>query len=364
MKKKITLFIAHLWQGGGERVCVNIANGFNNMNYKVTLVVFSLKSEVYLDSLNKNIKIVNLKSNNNMVSFYKLGAYLFKAQPKKILSFNYHISFFLSIYKKIFNFKMKLISRSISTISKELEGKSLYKRIILKKSIYFAYKNSDHIISQSNGMKRDLIKFLNISEEKIITIYNPVAKEIEKSSDSNSQKIKERNILFIGRLEEEKGLKYLLRIFSKLKNDDDFKKYKLTLVGEGSLKEELKKHCQKLNISNDVIFEGFREDVISFYKKSEVVVLTSLYEGFPNVLIESITLGTPVVAFDCENGPNEIIKNGKNGYLVEFLNVDMFVEKLKKVLVNGFSTKKIKKTASIYRIDNIIKKYMKVVESS
>src|SRR5690606_4579843 len=125
---------------------------------------------------------------------------------------------------------------------------------------------------------------------------------------------------------------YLLEAFCRLED----KEVILKLLGKGSLENELKKLAKDLGIEDRVIFEGFQEDVISYIISAKVVALTSLYEGFPNVLVESIALGTPVVSFDCQSGPSEIIIDGVNGYLVKYLDKDDFAKKLDLALTKDF----------------------------
>lgn len=100
-----------------------------------------------------------------------------------------------------------------------------------------------------------------------------------------------------------------------------------------------------------------------YYSKASVVLLTSLYEGFPNVLVESLTLGTPVVAFDCPNGPNEII-NSNNGLLVNYKDVNDGVEKLNKALSQEWDYVEIAKAASIYSEEYIVNIYSDVLKQT
>lgn len=101
--------------------------------------------------------------------------------------------------------------------------------------------------------------------------------------------------------------------------------------------------------------------MIPYYLNANATVLSSLYEGFPNVLIESIALGTPVLAFDCPSGPKEIIENGINGYLVEFKKVGEMAEKIELLIENSFHPDRVKITSDKFLIENVIKHYEKVL---
>ena len=88
------------------------------------------------------------------------------------------------------------------------------------------------------------------------------------------------------------------------------------------MENDLKQEASKLNILNKIDFEGFqKKNIAPYYLYANATLLTSSYEGYPNVLIGSIAMNTPVISFDCPGGPNEIINNGVNGFLVKYPDV-------------------------------------------
>jgi GalNAc-alpha-(1->4)-GalNAc-alpha-(1->3)-diNAcBac-PP-undecaprenol alpha-1,4-N-acetyl-D-galactosaminyltransferase len=140
-------------------------------------------------------------------------------------------------------------------------------------------------------------------------IFNPIDNNFKR----NTQIIKEKVILSIGRLSDEKGHHLLLQSFAVLKLKD----WKLEIIGDGVNKEKLINLASKLGISESVIFLGKKKDVIHYLNRCSIFVLPSLTEGFPNVLCEAMATGCAVVSFDCPNGPSELIQNYNNGILVE-----------------------------------------------
>jgi glycosyltransferase involved in cell wall biosynthesis len=228
---------------------------------------------------------------------------------------------------------------------------SFWQAKVSKPIVEIMLRKLDGIVSQCAAMKEDLTIFWHISSDKIRVIYNPVALEVEKNISVYNRKEKENEILFVGRFSPEKGISILINSFNELL--PRFPLLKLRLLGEGELETSLREQCNRLNISDKVIFQGFVSDPIPFYQKALVTALPSFSEGFPNVLIESISLGTPVVAFDCETGPAEIIKDGVNGYLVELGNQRKFTEALETTLTQAWNFK-----VEDYRQDPIISKYL------
>ena len=118
-----------------------------------------------------------------------------------------------------------------------------------------------------------------------------------------------------------------------------------------------------MGIRTRVDFIEHTRNIISFYKSAKATVLTSYYEGFPNVLVESLACGTPAVAYDLPSGPREIIMEGVNGYLANYMDVNDFAEKLDICLKSKWNCEKIKKTAQRYSSETIMQKYLDLLKN-
>jgi glycosyltransferase involved in cell wall biosynthesis len=215
-----------------------------------------------------------------------------------------------------------------------LLSKTKHKKIIAVRTYRFARKNfhpyrwmikklypkADLIITNSRALEFSVKNFLKV--EKVKTIYNPI--EIEEIKRKSTEELGEYEFLknfpyliTVGRLTKAKGQWYLLRIFKHLKGK--YRDLKLLILGEGELKDYLVELSQnlglktyvwdrdKLNESYDVYFLGFQENPYKFIKHSKTFVFTSLWEGLPNVLIESLAVGKTVISTDCRTGPREIL---------------------------------------------------------
>src|SRR5690606_14702881 len=145
--------------------------------------------------------------------------------------------------------------------------------------------------------------------DRSVVIHNPVASHIETHAKTQIKaSVSGKYILCIGRLEEVKAVHYASEASNLI--SPKYPHLRLKCVGKGSLESKLRLQAAKFGISDKVDFEGFQCEVIPYYSDAALTLLTSKYEGFPNVLIESIVLGTPVVAFDCPSGPREILDYG------------------------------------------------------
>ena len=165
------------------------------------------------------------------------------------------------------------------------------------------------------------------------------------------------NLLVAGRLNKVKGFDLLLDVLNKLDAN-----YHLTILGQGSEEKTLKEIAVKLNIVEKLSFLGFQSNPYKYMKQADIFILSSRYEGFPNVLLEANICGTPVIAFNCPGGTAEIIKNGVNGYLVPYGNIEEMTNMIKSFDIKAFDENAIKEfIKKKYAADKIIKKYENVL---
>lgn len=359
MKKEITLLIGSLAGGGAEGVCVTLANGFIRKNYKVNLIVLNLNNAVNKDRLDNNVNLIDLNVSNVRFSFKKLRKYIRENRPEEILVFDHLLSVMLVLIRYTVSCKYKIIARNINTLSKELASyNSFWYSYIVRPLVTFFYRKVDFIINQSKGMMDDLLDVYPEFINKTTYIHNPVNETISLTAKKSKIETNNRNyFLCVGRLEEQKSFNIAITAFSEVIKS--YPSYRLKIIGIGRLEYELKKLVCELNISDKVDFEGFQQDVIPYYKEAKATILTSKYEGFPNVLVESITLGTPIISFNCPSGPSEII-NSSNGFLINEFDINQLIRQMKKICTIDFNFETIKNDAKKYNIENVIDMYVSV----
>lgn len=364
MKNKITFVINGLGGGGAERVCINLANKLIYRNIEVDIIVKNNKNHRYKEEIDSNINIINLEVSSMKKSIFKLKNYIKENNPEIIMSFNYEMSIILILIRFIYKLKFKLISRCINTLSFEKKyEKSIFRKLIVYPLVKMLYCKSDKIIAQSKGMADDLIKNYNIIQENIKVINNPIADKIYEFSIYNHKEVKnkkeKKKILFVGRLEKQKGIYMLLEGFKKIKDKECI----LNIIGEGKEKNNILQYISREGLLNRVNVINFSDNIEKYYIDSDITVLTSYFEGFPNVLIESITIGTPVVAFDCPSGPSEIIEKDINGILVKYLDIDDLVNKIDYALEKKWNSNKVIESSKKYRSEIIFKQYYDLINN-
>ena len=357
MFNKITFLIGSLSGGGSEGVCVNVANGLAARGWNVNLVCMNLDRKEHLDKISEKVNLINLKISRFTLSFIPILRYLKKNNTEYVVCFHYFFASQLVLQKFLLKNQFKIIARNNTSLLQD--AKYYFNSKILNKLIFklvkILYHRVDYSIAQCEDMKFDLIKNFNFTSSKVKVILNPVSYEIENSYKS-TKILKENFILVVGRLSKEKRHDIAIKVFAKVK--EKFPDLKLKIAGQGREEDFLKKVAKKNRVDNSVEFLGFQKDLISFYKKARLTLMTSSYEGFPNVLIESITLGTPVVSFDCPTGPREIIQDGINGFLVDNDEVSL-EKKIIKALKRDWNIQSVHNTAVDHKHEKVIEEYEK-----
>ncbi|MND27937.1 alpha-1,4-N-acetyl-D-galactosaminyltransferase [compost metagenome] len=330
MRKKITLFIDTFGTGGAERVCVTYANILFGLGFEVSIMVFNQRMKSYLDELDAGIKIVNLNSKNGMFAFLTLFSRPGLIKDTDVfIAFNHQISLILYILTRVCFIKKTIIARNVNNLKLDLNAKkgNTLKRHITKFLMRYFYNKMDGYIAQCNAMKQSMSDLYSIELDKIEVIYNPIAPKFKKIEQE-----KDVDILFVGRLTQQKGIDNLVEVLKKIKHT--ISSFNVHIVGIGELQSLLLNELDKYGIK--YTYEYKCNDMVALYNRARVTILTSYYEGYPNVLVESIACGTPVVSFDCESGPSEIIDNEINGFLIPRFDIDFFTSKVAYILSSDF----------------------------
>ncbi|MGR4068076.1 glycosyltransferase [Billgrantia sp. C5P2] len=329
-ERKVTFIITALEGGGAEAVCVNVANGLAERGWDVTLVILHLGNAAYVDRISDRVNFQVLGAAYVRHAFFLLLGYIRKHKVRKVVVFTYQLAVMMVLVRAVSFQRFKLVARNINTLSEVRARAKGWWRNLVARLIDAFYCKVDYIINQCKDMQRDLVDLYGVNPERAPVIYNSVNQRIEQYAAAlDWEAIEKKNYyLCVGRLDEQKAFHYAIEAFSKVA--DESPGLRLKIVGQGRLETQLRETAEALGVASRVDFEKFQKDIIPFYLGAKATLLTSLYEGFPNVLIESITLGTPVIAFDCKSGPREIVDD-RNGYLVEHLSVEGLVAAMRNV---------------------------------
>ncbi len=314
MKKRILFVISTLDTGGAQRVVSNIT--------------MHMPEEWEIDILLNNAEAISYPYRGNIIS---LGM-----KPQKALTIAYQIKVFVLRTWHLYKLKRtgkyaacisfldsanfanimsgnkycKTIVSVHSNLSMSVKISLKYKYIV-KPLVISLYNKADKVVAVSKGVEGDLKENFRIRKENLATIYNGY--DVDSIMRYANEKVLEEQELFkgkvtiitMGRLDNSKGQWNLIKAFAKI--HEEFPETQLLLLGEGELFEILNEMAEKLGISDCVVFKGFVDNPFKYIKHSQLFVFPSIYEGFPNALVEAMACGAPVIAADCESGVREIL---------------------------------------------------------
>ncbi len=215
-------------------------------------------------------------------------------------------------------------------IKYEISGERL--RRLKLSLIRRAYADADALIGNSQGVTDNFLEF-GMETERVHMIYNPLNRDMiaGMAEEEAGLNIEGPLVVSAGRLVYQKAFDVLIRAFRKVR---DRTPAKLLIIGDGHLKRELLSMRESLGLRDDILFSGFQQNPWKYFKHATVFCLASRYEGFPNVVLEAMTLGVPVVVTDCHAGPSEITKGGRYGILVPPENPDALAGALLSVITS------------------------------
>ncbi|MDC2970499.1 glycosyltransferase [Candidatus Pelagibacter sp.] len=323
MKKEIVFFMPSFEGGGVEKNIRMIANYFATKNVKISLITTSKKVK---KKFAKKIKFISPENHiwdkqKRFIKFIICIYFLLKnyRNNKEINVFCFQGNILCILFCKMFG--LKIVIRPNSSPSGW--SKNYLKNLIFSKIL----KLSDNIVVNSNDFKRELKSKFNLNSK---CIYNPL--NIDEISMLSKKKIKFNfykkntiNLISIGRLVEQKDHITILKSLNYLKKKCNLR---LLILGEGDQKENLLNYVNKNNLNNLVKINKRTNNPYPYIRKSHVLLLSSKFEGLPNVLLEGIALNKFIISSNCPTGPREILDNGKGGLLFKIENHKELSEKI------------------------------------
>lgn len=294
---------------------------------------------IYLASINKQAKqLIEIAEENDsqIINSYITSMNLIALTAKKISS--NRISVIINVHDTTSEFL-------------NLFYKNKLKLTFIKLLIKRLYPFADCVIAINKGVREDLIKKFKIKPEKIKTIYNPI--DIEKIKSLSLVKVIQQSgwfdhgcykIIAVGRLIDVKGFDFLIKAVSLIKTFEP----RLLIIGEGVERNNLENLIIENELSNKVFLHGFSNNPWKYMHAADVLVLSSISEGSPNVIGEAMILGLPIIATTCSLGVVEMLENGQNGMLIKPKDINALREGIEKLYFNKSMQLIYKKKAKTY----------------
>ncbi len=313
VSRKILFVLPNLHGGGSERVVLTLLKHLNRDRFRLHLAVVVDEGE-FRSLVPDDVEVTYLRRSRVREAFLPLVRLIRRVKPDTVFSTLGHLNLLMIMLKPLFPHGTRLIVRESIVVSELLKEpgepwffKYLYARL---------YPRADLIVCQSEDMRRDLSENFGIPRDKMVQIYNPVDCDGIRDGAAPSEnpfkgKGEGPHIVSAGRLSHQKGFDNLVRAFHEFRTD--YPRAKLWILGTGPLLASLHEQCERLGLVESVAFAGFRYDLHVWLKHADLFVLASRYEGLPNVLLEALACGCPVVATDCPGGTREIMELTGNG---------------------------------------------------
>lgn len=353
----VALFLPDLSGGGAERVMVNLAEGFARRGLRVDMVLVQAAG-AYLSQIPPGIRIVDLHARSAYTAFPGLIAYLRREKPEALLSTLDLTNLIAILSGRLARTPTRLVIRIANTVS--IQHRSPAKKGLERLALSWIYPWADEVVAISDSVAADLSRYTGIPEGRIRTILNPTISPrlMEEAGQPLDHPWFSPGaapvVLGVGRFTRQKDFGTLVSAFARLRAT---KPARLIILGEGEERSHLENFVQERGMAGDVELPGFVQNPYAYMRRAAVFVLSSIWEGLPNSLIEALACGCPVVSTDCPGGPAEILDGGKYGHLVPPGDPESMAEAIGKVL-KGDTRQPPRSWLAKYEIETVLDEYL------
>ena len=357
----IVFYLPDLRAGGAERVMLNLLTYFAKQGMSDVALLLGKKEGNLLCQVPDNISVFSLNSSSAKSSVIPLVKFCRNYKPDLIFG-TLGASLALALAKPFIPSKTKVINRLGNTIGAE---KLLYTNLLKRKfyllANYIIAKMSSKLIFQCDYMAKDFLRETGVCNLNYKVIYNPV--DIQRIEQMSQESIDRKyDFVAVGRLDIQKDYFTLLEAANILKKRKC--NFTIAILGDGILHEKIEIKIAEYGLKNNVFILGYVQNPYPYIRNAKFLLSSSLYEGFSNVIIEALCLGTPVIASDCPGGNKETI-NIDNGMLFPVQDLEQMANTIEKGLIDSSSFDSIgiaKLACEKYGIDIIAKQYIEVLQ--
>ena len=369
-RRRVALFIPKLRAGGAEKVTLNLAAALAAQGLTVDVVVGSTGG-LLQSQIPERVRLVDLLARPpEILSKTKRLAKYLKAEQPSILFSSLDIVGSAIAARLISQACTKIVMCVHTNLSAQFRDDHTALRWVRPTLLKFAYRRADHVAAVSKGILDDLLPLLKLSEGRASVLYNPVVSSemIERAAEPVSHPWftggAHKVIVAAGRLVRQKDFPTLLKAFQLVRQQQECK---LVIFGDGDprqpdVKSSLQSLAQSLGIAGHCTFEGFVQNPYAYFRRSDLFVLSSSYEGLPTVLIEALACGLPVVSTDCPSGPREILCDGEFGTLVPVGDCVSLAHAILQELRQPRARAPLIQRASEFSYQSAVDRYMRLIQ--
>jgi len=305
--ERLAFFLPGLYEGGAERIILNLAKGVSERGYAVDLVLARAEGP-YMSQIPDAVRLIDLKASRVLSSVPALVKYLQHERPVALLSGMFANLIALWAWR-LSGLSGRLVITEHNSLSSVVKTKNDLRWRMYPKLARWFYPWADTVIAVSNAVADDLRQTANVPRDLIQVVYNPVVTpDLQNKSEAPLEHpwFKDNEppvVLAVGRLSDQKAFDVLIHAFSSVRKN---RPARLLILGEGENRPALEALILQLGLEQDVKLMGFVQNPYSYMAHSSLFVLP----------IEALYLGMPIVATDCPGGSREILRDGEFGRLV------------------------------------------------
>ena len=366
---KVLFVIQSLAGGGAERAVLNILRHIDRSVFEPHLALFE-KRGVHLGSLPEDVPVIDMHKGGRLSFLRLVFAMAYRVfpqvRPDVVISFIEYPNFATLVARLCSVVRPPVLVSERGYTAKFQSRQNL--RWLRRQIVKLVYPSAVQVLAVSDGLAAHLVEAFGLPGRKVHAIHNGIdVADIRRRAETPVDEVDvfrsgEPVFVACGRFVPEKNYPMLLRAF---RNVLDHYVSRLVILGEGKLQSDCEVLARDLGLAEHVVFLGFQENPYKFMARAYALILSSLHEGFPNVLVEAMACGTPVISTRCPSGPDEMITDGENGLLVPVDDIEAMTEAMKRLIEDNALHESLSEAglrrAQDFTVEKMVKSYESVL---
>ncbi len=360
----LALLVSFSGAGGVERMVLNLVNAIAEQGVRIDLLLIKTDSR-HLQELHPSINRIDLGTGHTLTSLLPLTRYLRRVHPPCLLAAKDRAGRIAVIARALAGARETRLGLRLGTnLTAAFAHKSPWRMWLRRLPIRLLYPRIDRIVAVSEGVRQDTLTVSGVAPSRVSVIRNPVITphlEAAASAPIPHPWLSEKTqpvILGAGRLTLQKDFPVLLRAFAELRAS---RPCRLIILGEGRQRGALEQLARELGVAEDLALPGFTPNPYVYMRHADLFVLSSRWEGSPNVLTEAMALGTPVASTDCPSGPQELLDGGRIAPLVPVGDWQALAEAMQRVLDQPPAGEVLQQAVREYNAETSARRYLETL---
>jgi glycosyltransferase involved in cell wall biosynthesis len=338
--------------GGAPVVVVNLANELVRRGIRVDVLIFTRRGvSQFPFPFDPRVVPHCLRAESRLELFFRLVFRLLRIRPGHMVAVGTKANILCAWATRVPGFEARFWASLHHTLSSEMSGWREHKRLARIRLWRRVLDRAEGLIAVSRGVADDFLAVTGIGRARVRVVYNPI---VDPSMIARAAEPPDHPwlagggppvILGVGRLTGQKDFATLVSAFALVR---ERRPCRLLIIGEGEERERLEALAEMLGVQDALDLAGFQPNPLPFMRESRLLVLSSRWEGFGNVLVEALYCGTPVVSTDCPHGPREVLADGKHGRLVPVGDPQALADAIAESLNEAPDTQRLRERAAVF----------------